>query len=173
LRTRLAGQIMSAPVDTLAADATVAEARRRLVAGPHGAYPLVDGDGRCVGLVARGHLLQPDLDEDAPVLDQATHEVLSVAPGDPAMVALQALSEHGVDHLPVIDGHELVGIVTRADLLRASSSRFEQERPQPGWRPAAWRPRPRPAASTAAATTTGLAGRNGDTPDGEPPAGRP
>jgi H+/Cl- antiporter ClcA len=142
LRTRLAGQIMSAPVDTLAADATVAEARRRLVAGPHGAYPLVDGDGRCVGIVARGDLLQPDLDEDGPVLPQATSEVLSVAPGDPAMVALQALSEHGVDHLPVIDGHELVGIVTRTDLLRASSSRFEQERPQPGWRPTARRPRP-------------------------------
>ena len=49
---------------TLPACATVGDARARFASGGHGAYPIVDGDGRCVGIVSRNDLLLVDDDAD-------------------------------------------------------------------------------------------------------------
>jgi CBS domain-containing protein len=57
--------IMSAPVTTLAAMATVADARRLLLRGGHGAYPLTDA-GRMVGIVTRGDVLAAREDQEGP-----------------------------------------------------------------------------------------------------------
>jgi CBS domain-containing protein len=58
---------MSKPVSTIRDDATVAEAGRRVESGNHSAYPLVDADGRCVGIVTRGDLLAAGNEHDKPV----------------------------------------------------------------------------------------------------------
>ena len=47
---------MTSAVDTLPEAATV-DARRQFARGRHGAYPIVDDDRRCVGIVSRGDLL--------------------------------------------------------------------------------------------------------------------
>ena len=52
------GDVMTTQVDTLPAGATVADARRQFERGAHGAYPIVDEDGRCVAIIARHDLLQ-------------------------------------------------------------------------------------------------------------------
>lgn len=48
---------MTAPVQVVSASATIAEARPHAASGGHGAYPLVDPTGRCVGIVTRTDLL--------------------------------------------------------------------------------------------------------------------
>src|ERR1019366_961066 len=58
LDSTLVGHVMTTTVQTLPADGNVASARRRMATTGHGAYPLVDGDGRCVGIVAREDLLK-------------------------------------------------------------------------------------------------------------------
>jgi chloride channel protein, CIC family len=128
-------EAMTRDVDTLAEDATVADARRRLEAGGHAAYPLVDEDGSLAGIVSRADILNRDLPDDAPAKKIASSDVVTVGPDDTLLTVLERITEEGVDHLPVVEKGRLVGICTRTDLLRARSRYLEHERPQSGWRP--------------------------------------
>jgi H+/Cl- antiporter ClcA len=135
LRTLRVRDLMTRDVETLPATATVAEAREALANGNHNAYPIVDGDGRCVGIVARGDLLRIGNVDGESLLAHASREVVSVAPDDPAFSALEHIVEEGIEHIPVLDGGRLVGVCTRTDILRARQRQLELERFQPGWRP--------------------------------------
>jgi CBS domain-containing protein len=129
--------IMSTEVETLPADATVGDARRRFAAGGHGAYPLVDG-GRLAGIVARGDILRDGCPDDEALHDHATRQVVTVRPGDTAQHALRVMVDEHVEHVPVIDGQDvLVGICTRTDLLKVRRRQLDLERVQDGvarWR---------------------------------------
>jgi chloride channel protein, CIC family len=131
--------IMTAPVDTLPADATVQEARRRFAAGGHGAYPIV-ADGRIAGIVSRGDVLrEPDLDDEAPMLDHASRQVVSLRPDDTAQTALRVMLDEQIEHVPVVDiDGQLVGICTRTDLLKVRRRQLDleqiQRRPSRLWR---------------------------------------
>ena len=59
-RTVPVADVMTAHVDTLPANATLGDVRRCFATRAHSAYPIVDGDGRCVGIVSRGDLLFQD-----------------------------------------------------------------------------------------------------------------
>ena len=135
LRTTSVRELMTTDVETADADAPIGELARRFQAGGHGAYPVVDGGGRCVGIIARGDLLRNAWPDDSPAAAVSTHDVVSVAPGDTAMDALQRILEEHIEHLPVIDDGRLVGICTRTDIMRARRAQFAGERAEPGWRP--------------------------------------
>lgn len=124
---------MTSPADTLPSDVGVAEARRRIAAGTHHAYPLVAPDGSCAGIVTRGDLLAEDLPGTEPVALAASPDVVTVTPGDSMLDALERLVDEGVDQLPVIENGAVVGICTRTDVLRARSRHLAHDR-----RPASW-----------------------------------
>jgi H+/Cl- antiporter ClcA/CBS domain-containing protein len=134
LRTTLVGDVMTREVATLPATASVGEARRKLQTGAHSAYPLVDEEGRCVGILSRGDLLRRPAADDEPVKAVASRDVVAVSPDDTVFRALQRLLEEEVEHLPVVDQGRLAGICTRADILRARRRQLDSERRQPGWR---------------------------------------
>lgn len=134
LRTTLVADVMTRQVETIPADATVGDARDKLPAGRHGAYPLVDAAGRCVGILARGDLLRRPAPDAEPILTVASCDVVSVAPEDTVFRALQKMLEEEVEHLPVIAGGKLVGICTRTDVLRTRRRQLESERREPGWK---------------------------------------
>lgn len=126
-------QIMTTDVETLPSTATLGDAHTRLTTGRHGAYPIVDHDGRCVGIVARGDLIGDPASDREPLLDHASRDVVSVAPDDLAVTALHRMIEESIDHIPVIDGERLVGICTRTDLMSVRARQLDLERYQPGW----------------------------------------
>jgi H+/Cl- antiporter ClcA/CBS domain-containing protein len=128
-------EAMTEHVATLPLSATVGDVRSRLEAGGHSAYPLVDEHGRCAGIVARSDLFVDELPDDEPVTRVATTDVVTVAPDDSLLTVLERIMEEGVDHVPVVEHDQLVGICTRTDLLRARSRYLEHERRQAGWRP--------------------------------------
>ncbi len=134
LRTLPVRDIMTRQVETLPATATVADARAVLANGNHGAYPIVDDDGTCLGIIARGDLLRIGDADDDRLLDHASREVVAVSPDDLAFAALEHILEEGVEHIPVLEGHQLAGICTRTDILRARERQLELEQAQPGWR---------------------------------------
>jgi chloride channel protein, CIC family len=136
LRHTLVRDAMTARVETLPSDATVAEAKALLKSSSHHAYPLVDGEGRCAGIVARSDLL---LDTSQPF-----EQVSEICEADPVMVdgsdtlagALETMLAEGVEQLAVVDsGERLTGILTRTDILKVRLGLVEQETRQTGWLP--------------------------------------
>lgn len=122
--------IMSRTVDTLDASSTVGAVRDRFARGRHGAYPVLR-NGQIVGIVARGDLLELDVDDVAPIIEHATRDVVTVRPGDSAHEALRVMVDEHVEHVPVVEDGRLVGICTRTDLLEVRRSQLDLERRPP------------------------------------------
>lgn len=49
-----------------------------------------------------------------------SRSVITVHHGDPISKVRSLIREHGVHHIPVVDGEQLVGIISWSDLLRVS-----------------------------------------------------
>jgi tRNA nucleotidyltransferase (CCA-adding enzyme) len=115
--------IMSRGVQTVRADTTVAEAAARMERTGHEGYPVVSA-GRVVGLLTRqavDRARRHHLDRK-PVADVMDAGEAWVTPGD-AVEKLQALmAEHGWGQMPVVEGGEVTGIVTRTDLVKLWST---------------------------------------------------
>jgi CBS domain-containing protein len=135
LQTTPVESAMSSPVETLTAHATVGDARRKLSSGGHGAYPIVDRDGRCIGIVSRNDVLSTSNGDDAPIDTIASADLVAVAVGDTMLDVLDRMVEERIDHVPVIADGRLIGICTRADLIRARARTRPDERVERGWRP--------------------------------------
>jgi len=118
---RLARDIMSQPVVTIAAEARIAEARELLALHRHNGVPVRDAQGALVGVISRrdiDHALRHDLG-DAAVSGFMTRPAIT-APPDANLPALERLIlEHDIGRVPIVAGDALMGIVTRSDLVRA------------------------------------------------------
>ena len=136
LHTTLVGDVMTKDVVTVPADASVREVATRFRTNGHGAYPIVDARGHCVGIVSRSDLLLDGSElPDGPVESIAARDVVSVSPADSLDDALQRMLQEDVEHLPVIEDGALVGMCTRTDILGARRTQFAHEHTEPGWRP--------------------------------------
>jgi CBS domain-containing protein len=52
------------------------------------------------------------------VKDIMTHPVLTLPPGAPVMDALRVMSVSNIGRIPVMEGDNLVGIVSRTDIIK-------------------------------------------------------
>ena len=113
-----ARHLMSAPVKTLPRHATVQQARDLLTRYNFNAVPVVDGQA-VVGLITRQvveraahhHLLHLDLG------DVMNSDFTVAAPSTSLEELQNAMVAHGQRIVPVLENAELVGVVTRTDLL--------------------------------------------------------
>jgi CBS domain-containing protein len=120
-----AREIMTAGAEHLSAEDTVLDAARRLRETDIGALPVCNAEGRLEGMVTDRDLvvkvLAAELDPATTTLgdiaDQA--EVVTIGADDSLEEALRTMKDHAVRRLPVIDGTELVGMVSQADLATA------------------------------------------------------
>jgi CBS domain-containing protein len=92
--------------------------------------PVEDETGRLVGLVThRGllHLLSTRKELGAiTVKDIMVPDPFTVSPLTPTLEAIATMRERRVGCLPVIEGGQLVGIVTSYDFLEASARLFQE-----------------------------------------------
>jgi CBS domain-containing protein len=141
LQSALVRDAMTTAVSVLPSCATVQDARERIDRDAHSAFPLVDHDRRCVGIVSRQDLLDTDADGNTPVMKIASADVVTVSPDDTLLTVLEQIVDEHVEHVPVVDrSDQLVGICTRTDILRARDGHRAADAVQPGWRPR-WRDR--------------------------------
>lgn len=115
-----AGAIMSRPARSVEPDATVAEAHDRMIRFGHSGLIVLDGP-RLAGIVtrrdvdrARRHRM-----ERKPVSAIMTVDVETVTPDANLEEIEQRMLRVGVGRLPVVSEGEVLGMVTRTDLLRA------------------------------------------------------
>jgi H+/Cl- antiporter ClcA/predicted transcriptional regulator len=126
LRSATVRDVMTSAVETVDADETVDDVRERFFGGRHSAYPLVE-DRRLVGIVGQTDVMDPDLDGRSPVTDVAEHSVVTASSHESVLDVLRRVLEERVDHIPVVDDGELVGIVTRTDILRARAEHLRAD----------------------------------------------
>jgi len=120
-----AREIMTADPTFCADDVTAADAARQMADQGVGAIPVCDTDGRLSGVVTDRDLtvqviaagLDPKTTKLADLLDGS--EVFTIGADDSVEDAIRAMKDHAVRRLPVIDGTELVGMVSQADIARA------------------------------------------------------
>lgn len=114
-------RIMATSVATIDASATLADAVSELVANGIGAVLLVDDNDR-VGLVSERDLIDaladgsPDL-TSRQIGEIATFDLIWAHPEDSIGQAGSVMVDAEVRHLPVGDGHEVLGIVSARDVL--------------------------------------------------------
>jgi tRNA nucleotidyltransferase (CCA-adding enzyme) len=115
-----ARDLMSSPVRTIRPDTTITEAQRILLRYGHSGLSVVDSAAQLLGIVSRR-----DIDialhhgfSHAPVKGYMTTNVKTITP-DTTLPQIEALMvTYDIGRLPVLDKGQLVGIVTRTDVLR-------------------------------------------------------
>ena len=112
------GQIMSRGVQVLSPQDTVADAAERMRRTGHEGYPVV-ADGQVVGLLTRravDRALQFEMG-DAAVTQVMQADSVTIGVRDSVPQLQQLMIESGWGQIPVVDGTEVVGVVTRTDLM--------------------------------------------------------
>lgn len=141
IETRLSGltaqDIMQSRVETLSSQMRLDEAIQAFSRSHHRGFPVVD-DGKLVGIVTQSdlaHITERHLDGDLPLNTIMTPRPVTVSPEDPLSQVLYLLNRHKISRLPVIDRRKLVGIITRADIIRAESDKLTATTGQVGPQP--------------------------------------
>lgn len=134
--------VMSTSVITTTPDAPLKEAALHLAREGISGIPVVDEDGAVIGVLSEADVIVKEgnghashgflawfLDPGDPWLDDRmaaktvgdamSAPAIVVAPDRPVAEAATLMIEEGVNRLPVVEDGVLVGIVTRADLVRA------------------------------------------------------
>ena len=104
-------------------DAPVVDAIRLMAEKRIGAV-LVMQAGRLAGILserdyARKIVLQGRSSKDTPVRDIMTAQVISVGLGDSTDHCMQLVTDKRIRHLPVLDGDNVLGVVSIGDLVKA------------------------------------------------------
>jgi CBS domain-containing protein len=136
-------EVMTTDVATIGPEATLKDAARLLIGRRISGMPVVDADGHVLGVVSEGDLLfkqrgasernggilasllhrgdDPELAKlDARLVEEAmTSPAITIDAGWSLATAADRMLSNGINRLPVMSQGRLVGIVSRADIVRA------------------------------------------------------
>ncbi len=112
------GEVMSLGVQVLSPQDTVADAAEKMRRTGHEGYPVVR-DGQVIGLVTRRAIDRAQQFEmtDAPVTQVMDAGNVAVTPSDSVEYLQQVMIDSGWGQIPVVEDGEVIGVVTRTDLI--------------------------------------------------------
>lgn len=116
-----ARDIMTHETITIRPEASVRDAARRLSDYNISGMPVVNQDHQMVGIITEADLISK---EGVTVADLMTERVVSVTEHTPVDQIAQILTSNRFKRVPVLRGERLVGIVSRADIVRMMASRW-------------------------------------------------
>jgi len=116
-------EIMSGNAECASVNDSLVDAARKMRDLDVGALPICGDDNRLAGMITDRDIVVKCIADGA---DPGAVKVSELAEGKPVTVgaddsveeALRTMADHGVRRLPVIDGHELVGVVSQADIAK-------------------------------------------------------
>jgi CBS domain-containing protein len=127
--------IMTEQPRVVTADTPLRQAAQDMVRAGIGGLPVVDAGGRVIGMLSERELMRhllsaylqgasggaattpPDAARRL-VRDVMTRQVLCVSPDQPLAEVASIMTSKDVDRVPVVSGGELVGLLTRGDIVR-------------------------------------------------------
>lgn len=143
-----ASDIMVTQVITVRPETNVQEVAELLLKNRISAAPVVDANGRLIGIVSEGDLLRRAesgtererswwlrllmgreilaaefvKEHSRKVADVMTKDIITATPSTPVSEIATLLESNRIKRVPIVDGSKLVGIVSRANLLQALAS---------------------------------------------------
>ena len=118
-----ARDIMTADATCVSVNDSLADAARKMQELDVGALPICGDDNRLKGMITDRDIVVECIAQGG---DPTSTSVSELAAGKPVTIgaddsmeeALHTMTQHGVRRLPVIDGHDLVGMVSQADIAK-------------------------------------------------------
>lgn len=140
--------LMTTDVITISPASSLKEAARRMVEAGISGVPVTDDAGNLLGIITEADFLSTESErsgtsraarllrvftgdaepfsQERRVEDVMTRDLITVGPDADHSEAARIMERTGVKRLPVVDGGNLRGVVSRADILRAFT-RADQE----------------------------------------------
>jgi CBS domain-containing protein len=147
-----AADIMNRDVVSVGADAVVSDVADALVKHGISALPVLGQNGELLGIVSEGDLMRsaegalqqrrawwlrllatkeafdPEFDPEykkakaRPVAEVMTRQVVTAEPETPVSGIAARLDRYAIKRVPIVSGGKVVGIISRADLIKAVAS---------------------------------------------------
>ena len=116
-----ARDVMTGGAECVAEDESILDAAKRLAQLNVGAMPICGQDDRLKGMLTDRDIVVKVLAQGKDPAQTRAGELgegkpVTIGADDSVTEALRTMTEHKVRRLPVIDGHQLVGVVTQADI---------------------------------------------------------
>jgi CBS domain-containing protein len=121
-----AREIMSGGAECVGENDTLEDAARRMSELDVGAMPICGEDERLKGMLTDRDIVVKAIAAGKSVAETKAGELgdgkpVTIGADDSAEEVLRTMTEHKVRRLPVIDGHDLIGIVSQADVAKSLS----------------------------------------------------
>jgi CBS domain-containing protein len=116
---------------SIAPTATVYEAIARMSEKSIGALLVLTDGRRLAGIIserdyARKVILKDRSSKETPVWEIMTDRVITAGPSDTVEECLRSMTEHRIRHLPVLDGENVIGMVSIGDLVNWTITAHEE-----------------------------------------------
>src|SRR4051812_1063798 len=121
---KTAREVMTGGAECIGENETIADAARKMAELDVGALPICGEDDRLKGMLTDRDIAVKVLAQGK---DPASTKAGELGEGKPVTIgaddsvkeALQTMKDHAVRRLPVIDGHDLIGVVSQGDLAKS------------------------------------------------------
>jgi CBS domain-containing protein len=118
-------------VVTVRPQQSLREAARLLADHNIGALVAVNEAGEIAGIISERDIIRAAarLDEalSRPVSEIMTKEVIVGLPNDDLMAVANAMTERRFRHLPIVEGGEMVGIISMGDIVKSQRDQYKGE----------------------------------------------
>src|SRR5438046_9552612 len=115
----IASDIMTRHVYTIALEASVRDAANLLSEKRISGVPVVDGKGKMIGMLTEADIISKVDREGLKVHEIMSSNITAVTEETPVDEIALLMSERKIKRVPVLRGDRLVGIISRADIVRA------------------------------------------------------
>lgn len=121
-----AGSLMSSPVHTVTADTSLRNAGNVMLEHSIGSVVIVDDDDQLEGIVTATEFIRiianGNPDPDATVGSVMTTELITTTANESIQTVADLMIEHGIQHLPIIEDGEVIGLISSTDMAAYLSS---------------------------------------------------
>lgn len=115
----IASDIMTRHVYTILSDANVRDAAHLLSQKGISGVPVVNGEGKMIGMLTEADIISKVDREGLKVHEIMSRNITAVTEETPVDEIALLMSERKIKRVPVVRDDKLVGIVSRADIVRA------------------------------------------------------
>lgn len=121
--SKTAREVMTGGCECIGESESVARAAVRMAELDVGVMPICGDDNRLKGMLTDRDIvtkvIAPGRDpEEVTAGEFGQGKPVTIGADDSVDVAIETMKDHAVRRLPVIDGHDLIGIVSQGDLAR-------------------------------------------------------